>query len=768
MTQLLRAACACLAVLSCGICSAQHLISGTVTDSASTEKIEFVSVRLLAPDSTLVGHTITDSIGKYSLSANFPTGFVSFSSVGYTPRVIPFRAEGPTLTVNASLTPSARRLNEIVVESNPIVRNDKGGLTAIPNKNQKQHASGGYDLLANLMIPGLTVNKASGEVGALFGSATLYINGVKATPREVKALRAADILKVEYFDAPTGIYAGENAVVNYVVRQYETGGYFELTAKQKLGWLDGDYNLSGKIAHKNTTIKIFGGHNLTKHDGDFTTGETRYNFPDRTLLQNVETNRNRVSKNNSYAQVDVSNANKKRQLRASVFYNRADIPSDKYQETVTYSNNSGLTPELRRTTLSTSLDQNAGLRLYGHFNLQSAQFVDVSLNGTYTKNRYTYNFSENDAAINSKTDEHSTDIDLSAIYGKNFKRGNSLTVRLFDFYKNNDATYHHTDNDISTGLWRNEAILFVQYFHPFSKKLRLMVQPGLSSLVYRLRTDQTHSNFSPRLNVRLSASLPNNQSLMVAENIGNAFPGLRSLSTAEQQVNPLHVIVGNPDVKNTKLYQSLIVYGYNSRQWSLQVMAQYQHNHNLPVSSFTTDGNRIIESLTTNANGNDLNTNASLTFRPIPNINLQLSGGYNLYRYTGYQTASAHGWEGRFNAMGYFGKFAVNLHIDSPQTFMGMDLTKVVTPWQYGASLSFATAGWRIEAGADNVFTHRAAYRFNSFNPVYNYSRTLDSRTSGRVAYLTVAYSFDFGRATDAKDLKRTPTYIENTILKAK
>ena len=92
-------------------------------------------------------------------------------------------------------------LDEVEVKGREFIRKEDFMLI-IPGKQQSKHATTGYDLLDNLMIPGLDVDKQSGIVKNFNGLVTLYINGRKADFREVKSLRSKDIEKIEYHDAP--------------------------------------------------------------------------------------------------------------------------------------------------------------------------------------------------------------------------------------------------------------------------------------------------------------------------------------------------------------------------------------------------------------------------------------------------------------------------------------------------------------------------------------------------------------------------------------
>lgn len=756
-----------------GDCFAQNSLNGCVRDSRN-QPLEFVAVRFLKADSSFVKSAVTDSVGRYELTGIAENaGFVGFSSLGFEPALAEVSFSGrESLTVDMVMKDASYALGEVVVEGEPVIRSEKGHIVAIPGAEEKRHAFGGYDLLNSLKIPGVTVDKATGEVSALFGNATLYINGIKASAREVRAIRSKDVLRVEYYDAPTGQYVGENAVVNFIVREYETGGYAEVNGEQKIGFLDGAYNLAGRISHKNTTWQVYGGYALGEHDSDRADGDARYNLGDATVTQRSRTASGRVRNDKAYAQVDVTNANKKRVIQASAAYNRDNTPFSRSIENIDYAYGPDARELSERRGETASRGQKGSAKLHTRFNLPARQFFEFTAQGAYTRNDYSYDLTERwvgsgEYRIDNSSVEHRWNADVTLAYGKTFKRGNSIAVKLMDFFKDSRADYRGT-NVSSSALWSNEELLFVQYDQPIGKRTRLMLRPGVSALQYRQRGREQINLFAPRLNLRLTSAIADRQFLMVSCNIGNSFPSLASLSTAEQAVNSLHIIKGNPDIDNTKLYQALVVYGYNSQRVGLQAMAQYQFNHKLPVSSYEAEADRVVESWRTDENSHYLNTNLSLTYRPLKALSLQLSGGYNLYAYRGYQDASVGSWEGKFNGSYYIGNFGANIWVSTHQNVMGMDLAKVTTPWKYGLSVSYALSHWRFEAGAEAPFTKNASYRFVSYNPVYNYANTLVSRTASRHGFVKVAYSFDFGKKIKKDALKPAETQLENSILKAK
>lgn len=759
-----------MCIFSSMICCAQHIVEGKVT--CPSGPVEYAVVIVLSSDSVMIGSSSTDSIGYYRIpDINVSTGKILCRATG-------FSAESKTFDlgnkeqhkVDFSLKESGIQLGEVEVEGTSVFRNEKGYITALPNKAQKTHSFGGFDLLANMMIPGVTVDKASGRVSALFGSASLYINGIQASVQEIRSIRAKDVVRVEYYDVPAGQYAGENAVVNFIVKSYGAGGFGEITAQQKVGFLDGKYDFVGKVEHKSTAIQLFGGYGLRELDADKKSGHVDYGFPQGMVTEQLTGLSGRSRKEIGYAQLDITNSNRRRVIRGALFFNYDDASLRNNKEQLNYSASDKVT-DLLRTTDNNDHSLQGGGRIFARFNMAKQQAMEANARLSYARNKNFYRLEDSRATaetaeISNRSLEHRWDLDASVSYTKNFSRGNSLAVKLTDLYKNSSADYFASEVTTST-LWSNEGLLFVQYVHPLSKKVRLSVQPGLSGLFYKQKNHDLINVWSPRLNVRLMAAMPKNQFFMFSADIGNSFPNLASLSTAERTVNEFLVIRGNPDIDNTKLYQGMAVYGLNSAHFGRQVMARYQYMHSIPVSSYTAEANDIIiQSWNTGADTHYFNSNVSLTYRPVQQLNFQLSGGYNRYEYTGYRHAFVNSYEASLNINAYLGHFAVNLNVSTPQQVMGMDLAKVKTPWQSGLSVNYALSAWKFEAGVNNPFGKTANYHFSAYNPAYSYDYDLKARSAGCVGYLKVSYNFDFGKAIKKSDLKAEEVEINNSLLK--
>lgn len=214
-----------------------------------------------------------------------------------------------------------KELDEVVVKTSYLTREDDH-ILAIPTKDQRKHAATGYDLLSNLMIPGVYVERSTGNVTTPTGAATLYIDGREVEFREVQSLRPKDISRVEYFDVPTGKYAKDAYAINIIMKPLNNGGYTQVDASQNVGYLYGDYNLISKYVIGTKSLNLWTGYSLQNPQSSMTENES-FIFPDYQLnrLQCYNDAGNRQTE--EYVQASISNRGRKYiwMLRGGVAWN---------------------------------------------------------------------------------------------------------------------------------------------------------------------------------------------------------------------------------------------------------------------------------------------------------------------------------------------------------------------------------------------------------------------------------------------------------------
>lgn len=749
----------CLAVGS--FTHAQVPVKGMVTDEHK-EALAYTTVRLLRSDSTFVQGTVTDSIGCYRLE-NVQKGnyWLSFSSIGYEAKVYPF-AVGDTEKVLpvVYLKENSVLLGEVEVKGSSFIR-QKDRVLIIPDKQQVKHAFTGYDLLSNLMIPGIDVDRKKGVVATMGGTVTLYIDGRKVDYREVQSLRPRDIEKVEYFDVPTGKYAGDVASINYITRKWKSGGYVSLDANQTIGYLQGDYNAVSKVSHGNTSYTLFAGHTMYDYNEDDNRSTESFVLADRSFTRDEITEADKRKKNQQYAQFNVLNQTGKRTLSAKMSFVHSGMPDNGKRGMLDYSD------YYEDVCSSSSTDQKSlapSLELYGSFRLKDNQRLECSLPVSYTQNTYDRSYQENEYASMTNVDEKLYMLNPSLNYSLSMPHQNTLTVQLMHSHRITSATYAG-DNPSWQHLWSGESLLFASYNQRFGK-LSMNGRIGMSALQYRLHGHEKTHYISPRGDLSFFYQFSDRQQFGIGAAVGNAYPEINTINTAEQNIDQIHVKRGNPYLDKIKMYMASGSYSLQVGRFNLFGIFMYSSEINTVLPAFSVEGNKLVESYRSDGDYHLLQGGLDLSWKATDALRFKLGGRWQYSKITGQDSQDQNNVYGRLTVNYYWKDFSLNVYGKTQTRLLSGD---GVYEWQdgnYGASVSWYHGGWALEAGTNNPFYTHARTRSFLRSDVYRYDREVYSRLNQPTGYVKVAYTFDFGKKT-SKDYRNVNTTIDSAILKA-
>lgn len=749
----------CLSVSS--FINAQVAVKGRIADE-SDKGLAYATVRLLCQDSTFVQGVVTDSIGLYKLE-NVQKGnyLLSLSSIGYEAKVYPF-AVGDTEKVLpvVYLKENSVLLGEVEVKGSSFIR-QKDRVLIIPDKQQVKHAFTGYDLLSNLMIPGIDVDRKKGVVATMGGAVTLYIDGRKVDYREVQSLRPRDIEKVEYFDVPTGKYAGDVASINYITRKWKSGGYVSLDANQTIGYLQGDYNAVSKVSHGNTSYTLFAGHTMYDYNEDDNRSTESFVLADRSFTRDEITEADKRKKNQQYAQFNVLNQTGKRTLSAKMSFVHSGMPDNGRRGMLDYSD------YYEDVCSSSSTDQKSlapSLELYGSFRLKDNQRLECSLPVSYTQNTYDRSYQENEYASMTNVDEKLYMLKPSLNYSLSMPHQNTLTVQLMHSHRITSATYAG-DNPSWQHLWSGESLLFASYNQRFGK-LSMNGRIGMSALQYRLHGHEKTHYISPRGDLSFFYQFSDRQQFGIGAAVGNAYPEINTINTAEQNIDQIHVKRGNPYLDKIKMYMASGSYSLQVGRFNLFGIFMYSSEINTVLPAFSVEGNKLVESYRSDGDYHLLQGGLDLSWKATDALRLKLGGRWQYSKITGQDSQDQNNVYGRLTVNYYWKDFSLNVYGKTQTRLLSGD---GVYEWQdgnYGASVSWYHGGWALEAGTNNPFYTHARTRSFLRSDVYRYDREVYSRLNQPTGYVKIAYTFDFGKKT-SKDYRNVNTTIDSAILKA-
>lgn len=185
--------------------------------------VEFANIQLLNPkDSSFLCGGVSNANGDFVIPCQQKQALMKVSFVGYKTicKLVPIARIG-----NVRMQANSYLLKGVTVEAARVVEKVDRQII-FPTKEQVKTASNGYDLLDNLSLPTIIVNRAERKVLSLKGGdVQIRINDVKASMQDVLALQPDEVTKVEFINVPGLKYGDSNldAVINYQVRRRYAG-----------------------------------------------------------------------------------------------------------------------------------------------------------------------------------------------------------------------------------------------------------------------------------------------------------------------------------------------------------------------------------------------------------------------------------------------------------------------------------------------------------------------------------------------------------------
>lgn len=257
--------------------------------------------------------------------------------------LLPFAAfadEAPD-SVAADETPT--ELHEIVVEGSNQSLNAEVA-TYIPVKRAKNAAQDATSLLFHMSIPQLNVNPLDGSVKNNMGQdVALFIDYVPADAQDLKGMRTQDVKRVEYYTYPTDPrFRGARYAINFVMQQYEWGGYTKVTG-QKVFYKNINYgSIFSKFKYRRITYDLFVSENYSTNRHNGSELRETFNFDDlygngpQTVERLTTTDGSRYRSNSNHFSLRANYETAKFQMSHRLSFNLFDNPRNSSTSSVSY------------------------------------------------------------------------------------------------------------------------------------------------------------------------------------------------------------------------------------------------------------------------------------------------------------------------------------------------------------------------------------------------------------------------------------------------
>lgn len=540
--------------------------------------VEFANIQLLNPkDSSFLCGGVSNANGDFVIPCQQKQVLMKVSFVGYKTicKLVPIARIG-----NVKMQANSYLLKGVTVEAARVVEKVDRQII-FPTKEQVKTASNGYDLLDNLSLPTIIVNRAERKVLSLKGGdVQIRINDVKASMQDVLALQPDEVTKVEFINVPGLKYGDSNldAVINYQVRRRYAGyvggvstmqgtkagfnnsdGYFKYNVKKS------EFSINYSFSYRSVEERSYeslGTYHLP-------TGETlhrNYLGYDSPFLYTT----NNVQLGYNLSEPDIYTLN----VRLNFYNHNSPVRgmNQLYQE-------SGKANQYLQNNRK-MLEQIPSLDIYYSLNMPHDQNLALNLVGTYIgtdyqyrMREYTFNKSPDESVKNAPMTDYSYDatgrkrsLIGEGTYSKNWKQM-ALSVGGQYNISHTDNIYVGSNN-ADTELKYSNLYLFTQ-LQGQQKWFSYQVGVGATrSSIHQGENGYSKWLFRPQVTLQAKAS--DRLSFKWSSKITSDIPSLSDLSELRQYSNSFEARDGNSGLKPFTGYNNTL-----SASWNIPLMSVY-------------------------------------------------------------------------------------------------------------------------------------------------------------------------------------------------
>lgn len=738
-------------------------VSGTVKD-AQDKGLAGVSILVRTADGTFGG--VSGRNGEYEVNFTAAdTVAVSYSYVGHQTYTFSTIA-AEDIKRDVVLTDKSHTLGEVEVTASSI--NMKGDhVTYMPTKKQVNGANNGVLLLFNMMIPQLKVSPMENSVATSDQTSLgIFIDERQADANELARLRPKDIARVEYYDMPTGVFArsGIDRALNIVTKKYTSGGYVDVRTNTKVIYPQGNYSVQASFDKGNVNMLVMAGSNVSKTDYAGTSQNEYFKF-DTPFVKYSYIDDNETKNLSDYGLLRATVRGKRSYFLAQAMLAWNETPDNTDIRSVSYSDN--FYPAAKSFTSSYSNGLTPSLLLSHQIRFNKKDMLNWNLSYSYSRNKNRSRYEEGYFApiINNVKDRyHSLMAGLNYLHA--FGNGGQLNFELANFLNNSNSVYSGTSPSEQEML-TNEFLFISRYTHRFGKKFSLMLRFGIDVNTYKVNGMETVTKLYTRPGLNANYKIDGTSSLTLTAYAGSFTPSLSVMNEAEQRLSEYEVLRGNPYLKSGKPITSVLSYSKYWTKFSLSAYAMYDGIIDNPVSSYITEGNKMVKTYINGGNSHSYTLGINGVLRLLSNsLQLRVSPTFSHVALTG-TYKNRHSQLGFYSELYYStGAFSFSGYYSSPQTYLNS------TPWyykekcNYGASASWNYRGLFVQVGCRNIFNGKRYHAGNYFDfGAYNIHGNTVSRALSANVYVNLSYSFDFGREVQRQNVN-VDTSSKSGILK--
>ena len=644
-------------------------------------------------------------------------------------------------------------LDEVVVEgASGYLTPTKSVYT--PTKKMKENSATATDLLMRMTIPELSVSPVDGIKTLAGKDVKVFINYLPAEEADQQTINIADVKRVEYLDFPGDPrFQGAEHVVNFIVQEYEYGGYTKLYNRVDYSnkWRDNATAFT-RFSYKRLTTDLFAGFNFRDdtHKGSSLTQTYRFPQADGSMKEIVRQQRFLDSKNIGKSvplSLRLTYNTDKVTIRNSFGYNHSSVPTNWSRGDLMIS-----------TSPEESIYRNSSSSLSNSFYWNGDFFFILPHDWSFNiSNTFSYGHNNNRSGYlseldgfsltnNSRENSYSNDVILSM--QKKFSQSHSLNVNYrymidyshVEYFGDNQMIEHYAASDMTGGLkydFNNQNIHFD-------------LAGGLEWNGHRVNGSKEYHT-SPYASTNFIYSFNPKNRLGLFAQYAMCTTTASALAPITIQQNEFMYQQGNPDAKQYKLLSWNLNYTWlPSDMFYLSFFGDYTgfYNRLLKVYSVMPDREAIVSKYINSGNFQEFTLGSTFAFRYKDKLTLNVQPRISFMHLTG---AYRHNYApfylqsyGSYN----FGNFSVGyfLHLNKVSVDLMEDsYTKQVVYHQF--DVRWGKNGFTAHLALCNPFRNSYKFVTSEINtPLFSSYEQRYSNQYNRSVVLELTYTFGYGK----------------------
>ena len=737
-------------IILCQTITAQSFqIKGSILSKAK-QPIEFANVVLRKADSTFVNGGMTDAKGKFSME-NLEKGIynLQISSLGYQTKNLEIRDFNKDTDLGTiEIDSAAIALNEVVVTAAKVI-NEADRKILLPTSKQMKAATNGFDLLQQLNLRRIQIDVMRNTIAASGGGEVdLRINGVKSSIQEVMSLRPEDILRIEHHEDPGLRYEGAEAVIDYITRRRNSGGFISFDTETSPHVAFGNNSVTAKFNYKKSEFGLFytGGYRSVDHM--WRENSETFNFPDgRSLTRMEDGTPDKWAMNWNYMQMNYNyQQGKEWFFNATLRANINGNPKQNFNSYLYPTNNPS--NGVHMTDRSSSWERRPSLDLYYQRNFKNQQSLILNVVGTYMDSNSKRHYKEMQDTetltdLFSNVDGNKYSIIGEGIYEKTFKAGRLSTgIKHTQSFTDNE----YTGSSVSKTDMRQADTYMYTEFQGKINKFNYSLGIGGSRSWFN-QEGEGYQNYNFRPTASLKYNFNENSFIRYRGNIYSNSPSLSDLGNTEQAIDSLQIRRGNSSLKPVISYVNSLNYDITKGIFSGSLLVSHRY-YNKPIMEETIiENNKFIRTKDNQKNWQKLNTEMEVSVNPFKDhLIAKITTGISYFDSKGNNYAHTYSnWYYRAEVNGYYKNWSAFFRIQNHRNNFFGETLDIGENWHMIGIMykhkQLTIGGMMLNPFADNWKV--GSENRNKFAPSKNWEYV---KESSRLFAFKLSYNFNFGR----------------------